>query len=216
FFDLRRFLHVHGRLGVGAAATSIVRGAGDGVAARGQAGGIKLRGGGVAGNLAPRCRVAVGYRVAIRIRGAGIDGHAFAGDDRVAFGRAGDCRRTIRARGNRDISGATCRAAASVVHLDVDGVGAQGQAGGIPTHIGAGAVDRTAGRGVAVGERVIIRVAGVHVNRHGIRGTLINGRDCRRAGRHRRMIRLGWSWRIVPTNHDAAANPEVILPGTGG
>ena len=77
--------------------------------------------------------------------------------------------RRVRPLGNRNIGGASSGAAAAIVDLGIDGVRAHRQARGVPARIGAGAVYRAAGRRVAVGERVIIRIAGVHMDRHGIR-----------------------------------------------
>src|SRR6516225_3735197 len=114
FSNLRRLwrrgwlLHVHIRGGAGAAALTVVGRARDGVAARGQAGGVKLRRWSGAGDLTGRSGVAVSNRVAIRIASLRINRYALTGGNWVAFRRAGYDRRTVWLLRHCDID-RTCR-----------------------------------------------------------------------------------------------------------
>ena len=75
-------------VGAGATVAAVVGRARDRVASSRKARGIELLGRAVAGNLAARCGVAVGQRIAVRIAGRGNNVHALAGNNRIAFRRA--------------------------------------------------------------------------------------------------------------------------------
>src|SRR3984893_14020196 len=88
-----RFLNVYGGGGAGASTLSVVCRAVDGITAGGEAGGVELGSRVGAGNLPGASRVAIGQRISVRIAGRGNNGHAFAGDNRIALWSAGNGRR---------------------------------------------------------------------------------------------------------------------------
>ena len=113
-----------------------------------------------------------------------------------------------------NVSGARRRAALAVVHLNIHGVRANGRAGGTPTSLWAGALHGSAGRRIAVGQGIVVRVAGIYVHRHSAARTGIDRRRVHGAGRYRRMIRGRRRIRNPEAHHDSSRGPEIVLaPG---
>src|SRR5277367_6621336 len=211
----RRLLHVHVGRSIGVATPAIADRALHGVASWLQTGGIKLHMRSAADDLATGGGVAVAQRIAIGIAGRGGNGGALARHNRAAVGGAGNRGRLIGLGLDGDVRGAGGRAAFAVVDFGIDGVGADAHARRGPARVGAGAVDGAARGGVGIGKRIVIRIAGVHVDLHaGARAGKDRG-GVRRAGRDRRMVRRRRRLGETEAQHYAGTDAQVVLASGG-
>ena len=161
-------MHIHVGRSIGVAAAAIAHRALDGVTARRQPSGVELDLRPAADDLSAGGGVAVGQGIAIRIAGDGSNSSTLARHNRAAVRRASYGGRLIRLWLHRDIRSASSRAAFAIVHLGVDGVGADAESGRSPARVGTGAANATARSGVGICELVVIRVAGIHVDVHAV------------------------------------------------
>src|SRR5271163_4690099 len=162
----RRLLHVYVGGSIGVSAPAIADRALDGVASGLQAGRIKFNLRSAANDLATGGRVAIGERIAVRIAGDRGDTGALARHNRTAVRGARDRGRTVRRRLHGDVHGAGGGAAPAVIHLGVHGVGTDGQAGRRPACVRTSAIYGAARSGIGIGELIVVRIAGIHVNLH--------------------------------------------------
>src|ERR1700676_3992818 len=184
----RRLLHVDAGGGIRFVAASVDDGAVDLVAARRNARGIELHLGAAAGHLPAGCRITVGQIQAVRTVGRRGDGRALARHDRAAVRGTGDRRRMMRLFFDFNVGRAGSGAAPPVVYFGGHGVGAGGGARGTPARVGAGALHGAARGGVGVGQRIAVRITGVHMDGDAVARFHKDGSRIRGTGRHRRAV----------------------------
>src|SRR5262249_48193261 len=111
-----------------------------------------------------------------------------------------------------DIGGTGGGATLAVLNLYIHRVGADAQAGGTPARIRPRALHGTTCRGVAVGQWIVIWIASVHVNGHGVIRSGKDGRWIRGASRNWRMIsRRRRCLGQTEAQDDTATDAEIIL-----
>src|SRR6266576_1308303 len=212
--DLRGLLHFHVAGSIGGAAAAVVHRALHGVAPGLKAGGIKLHIRAAPHDLSARCRVAIGQRIVVRVAAVASDAGALARQNRAALDGERRGRRMIGLFFDLDVRRAGGRPALAVIHFYGDSVGTNANARRIPARFRARTIYCAARRRVAVGQWIVIRVAGVHVHGRAVARAGVHRRRAHRAGRDRRVVRWRRRIRNPEPQHQARAGAEVILaPG---
>src|ERR1700676_1456304 len=163
-----RLLHIDGRRRIRIASSAVVDRTFHGVTASLQARGVKLGFRSVTRYMTVRGAVAVGQRIIVRIAGGSRNSGSLTRHNRAAVGGARNCRWSVGPRFYLHVRGASCCSASAVVDLNVYRVASFIESVGGKTSIGTRPFHSPTRRGVAVGEVVVVRIAGGYVYGHAV------------------------------------------------